>query len=44
MKDFAYGIGPWITTIDELPPIPESRSPASVNGERWSVGDPTGMF
>jgi 2-keto-4-pentenoate hydratase/2-oxohepta-3-ene-1,7-dioic acid hydratase in catechol pathway len=43
-KDFAYGIGPWITTIDELPPIPELAFSASVNGERWSVGDPTGMF
>ena len=25
-KDFAYGIGPWITTIDEFPAAPEALS------------------
>jgi len=43
-KDFAFGLGPWITTIDELPPIPELSFSVSVNGEQWAVGDPAGMF
>jgi 2-keto-4-pentenoate hydratase/2-oxohepta-3-ene-1,7-dioic acid hydratase in catechol pathway len=43
-KDFAFGIGPWITTIDELPSIPELEFSVAVNGEQWSVGDPRGMF
>jgi 2-keto-4-pentenoate hydratase/2-oxohepta-3-ene-1,7-dioic acid hydratase in catechol pathway len=43
-KDFAFGIGPWITTIDELPPITELGFSISVNGEQRAVGDPSGMF
>lgn len=43
-KDFAYGIGPWITTIDELGPIPEMETSVSVNGEQWAVGVTEGMF
>lgn len=43
-KDFAFGLGPWITTIDELPPITELGFSVSVNGEQWAVGDPAGMF
>jgi len=43
-KDWAFGIGPWITTIDELPPITELDFSVSVNGEQRAVGDPEGMF
>jgi 2-keto-4-pentenoate hydratase/2-oxohepta-3-ene-1,7-dioic acid hydratase in catechol pathway len=43
-KDFAFGLGPWITTIDELPPITELEFSISVNGEQRAVGDPAGMF
>jgi 2-keto-4-pentenoate hydratase/2-oxohepta-3-ene-1,7-dioic acid hydratase in catechol pathway len=35
-KDFAYGIGPWITTADELPPLAELSGSIRVNGELWS--------
>jgi 2-keto-4-pentenoate hydratase/2-oxohepta-3-ene-1,7-dioic acid hydratase in catechol pathway len=43
-KDYAFGLGPWITTIDELPPIAEMQFSVSVNGEQWAVGDPAGQF
>jgi 2-keto-4-pentenoate hydratase/2-oxohepta-3-ene-1,7-dioic acid hydratase in catechol pathway len=43
-KDFAYGIGPWIVTIDETPPITEMSDSVSVNGEQWAVGNPEGQF
>ena len=43
-KDFAYGIGPWITTIDELPPIPELKTSVKVNGEERAIGVTEGMF
>lgn len=43
-KDWAFGIGPWITTIDELPPITELAFSVAVNGEQRAVGDPEGMF
>lgn len=36
-KDFAYGIGPWITTVDELPPIDQLTGSVRVNGEQWST-------
>ncbi|WP_344065776.1 fumarylacetoacetate hydrolase family protein [Microbacterium pumilum] len=32
-KDFAYGIGPWITTIDEIPSIEGLVGQVRVNGE-----------
>lgn len=32
-KDFAYGIGPWITTLDEIPSIEGLRGQVRVNGE-----------
>ncbi|MGK4219447.1 fumarylacetoacetate hydrolase family protein [Kocuria sp.] len=32
-KDFAYGIGPWITTLDELSSIEGLRGQVRVNGE-----------
>jgi 2-keto-4-pentenoate hydratase/2-oxohepta-3-ene-1,7-dioic acid hydratase in catechol pathway len=35
-KDFAYGIGPWIVTADELPPLAELSGSIRVNGELWS--------
>lgn len=35
-KDFAYGIGPWITTIDEIPSIIGLKGQVRVNGEVWS--------
>lgn len=35
-KDFAYGIGPWITTIDEIPAVIGLKGQVRVNGEVWS--------
>ncbi|ALJ21373.1 fumarylacetoacetate hydrolase family protein [Microbacterium sp. No. 7] len=35
-KDFAYGIGPWITTLDEIPSIIGLAGQVRVNGEVWS--------
>lgn len=35
-KDFAYGIGPWITTLDEVPQIDGLAGQVRVNGEVWS--------
>jgi 2-keto-4-pentenoate hydratase/2-oxohepta-3-ene-1,7-dioic acid hydratase in catechol pathway len=35
-KDFAYGIGPWIVTRDELPPLAQLSGSIRVNGEQWS--------
>jgi 2-keto-4-pentenoate hydratase/2-oxohepta-3-ene-1,7-dioic acid hydratase in catechol pathway len=35
-KDFAYGIGPWITTLDEIPSIAGLTGQVRVNGEVWS--------
>ncbi|MDE0545993.1 fumarylacetoacetate hydrolase family protein [Microbacterium sp. C7(2022)] len=35
-KDFAYGIGPWIVTMDEIPSIIGLRGQVRVNGEVWS--------
>jgi 2-keto-4-pentenoate hydratase/2-oxohepta-3-ene-1,7-dioic acid hydratase in catechol pathway len=32
-KDFAFGIGPWITTADEIGPIPDLKASVRVNGE-----------
>lgn len=36
-KDFAYGIGPWITTIDEIPEVIGLSGQVRVNGEVWST-------
>lgn len=38
-KDFAYGIGPWITTIDEFPRLDQIKMSVRVNGETWGEGD-----
>jgi 2-keto-4-pentenoate hydratase/2-oxohepta-3-ene-1,7-dioic acid hydratase in catechol pathway len=48
-KDFASGLGPWITTSDEFGGsrnfnIGELKATARVNGEVWSVGDPRHMI
>jgi 2-keto-4-pentenoate hydratase/2-oxohepta-3-ene-1,7-dioic acid hydratase in catechol pathway len=43
-KDFAYGIGPWITTIDELPALDALSVRASVNGEQWATGTTEGAI
>ena len=37
-KDFAYGIGPWITTMDEFDGIDNLEMVARVNGEEWGRG------
>lgn len=38
-KDFAYGIGPWITTIDEFADLDRIGMEVRVNGETWGKGD-----
>lgn len=43
-KDFAYGIGPWITTIDEFPRLDDIRMSVRVNGETWGEGDTAEML
>ena len=45
-KDFAFGIGPWITTIGDpdLPPLDQLSVRASVNGEEWATGVTEGMI
>ncbi|QGU08780.1 Ureidoglycolate lyase (plasmid) [Corynebacterium occultum] len=35
-KDFAYSIGPWITTMDEISSIEGLKGQVRVNGEVWS--------
>jgi len=37
-KDFAYGIGPWITTMDEFDRIDNLQMSVRVNGEEWGRG------
>ncbi|CAM2157900.1 Fumarylacetoacetate hydrolase family protein [Paraburkholderia tropica] len=37
-KDFAYGIGPWITTIDEFADLDAIPMEVRVNGETWGKG------
>lgn len=36
-KDFAYGIGPWIVTRDEVPDLGKLSGSIRVNGELWST-------
>lgn len=38
-KDFAYAIGPWITTVDEFDDLGAIRMSVRVNGETWGEGD-----
>ena len=35
-KDFAYGIGPWIVTLDEIASVIGLKGQVRVNGEVWS--------
>lgn len=37
-KDFAYGIGPWITTVDEFADLDAIDMQVRVNGETWAKG------
>lgn len=37
-KDFAYGIGPWITTIDEFHDLDAIPMEVRVNGQTWGKG------
>lgn len=37
-KDFAYGIGPWITTLDEFADLGALDMQVRVNGEVWGKG------
>jgi 2-keto-4-pentenoate hydratase/2-oxohepta-3-ene-1,7-dioic acid hydratase in catechol pathway len=41
-KDFAYGIGPWIVTRDELPPLATLSGSVRVNGELWATNTAAG--
>lgn len=43
-KDFAYGIGPWITTIDEFSRLDNIQMSVRVNGETWGEGDTSEML
>ncbi|WP_326672454.1 fumarylacetoacetate hydrolase family protein [Streptomyces canus] len=43
-KDYAYGIGPWITTVDELPSTDGLKGVVRVNGEVWSETTAEGMI
>ena len=43
-KDFAYGLGPWITTIDEFARLDRIRMAVRVNGETWGEGDTSEML
>lgn len=38
-KDFAYALGPWIVTVDEVPDLYNLDMEARVNGEVWSRGN-----
>jgi 2-keto-4-pentenoate hydratase/2-oxohepta-3-ene-1,7-dioic acid hydratase in catechol pathway len=38
-KDFAYGVGPWITTIDEFKDLDAIPMEVRVNGQTWGKGD-----
>ena len=38
-KDFAYGIDPWITTIDEFNDVDAIPMEVRVNGQTWGKGD-----
>ncbi len=38
-KDFAYALGPWLVTLDEIPDLYNLEMVARVNGEVWSRGN-----
>lgn len=37
-KDFAYGVGPWITTMDEISDLGGLEMSVRINGETWASG------
>jgi 2-keto-4-pentenoate hydratase/2-oxohepta-3-ene-1,7-dioic acid hydratase in catechol pathway len=43
-KDFAWGLGPWITTSDEIPDPSSLRMTVRVNGEVWADVVPQDMY
>lgn len=43
-KDFAYGVGPWITTIDEFENLEGIPMEVRINGEVWGKGDSSGTL
>lgn len=43
-KDFAYGVGPWITTIDEFENLEGIPMEVRINGEVWGKGDSGGTL
>jgi 2-keto-4-pentenoate hydratase/2-oxohepta-3-ene-1,7-dioic acid hydratase in catechol pathway len=43
-KDFAFGLGPWIVTQDEIPHPDRLRMAVRVNGETWSEVVPDDMY
>lgn len=43
-KDFAYGLGPYLLTADELPEPENLKMTVSVNGEKWSEGNSSGRY
>lgn len=42
-KDFAWGLGPWIVTPDELPDVLRTKMRVLVNGEVWAESTPGDM-
>lgn len=43
-KDFAFGLGPWLVTQDEVPHPDQLRMMVRVNGEVWSDVVPDDMY
>lgn len=43
-KDFAHGIGPWITTLDEFDRLDNISMEVRVNGETWGKGNSSGTL
>jgi 2-keto-4-pentenoate hydratase/2-oxohepta-3-ene-1,7-dioic acid hydratase in catechol pathway len=43
-KDFAWGLGPWITTADEIPDPSTLHMTVRVNGESWADVVPSDMY
>lgn len=43
-KDFAFGLGPYLLTADELPEPENLKMRVFVNGELWSEGNSSGRY
>jgi len=43
-KDFAYAVGPWITTIDEFEDLSTIPMEVRINGEVWASGNSGNML